>query len=251
MGLRDEPYAARNITYWKDICYLTFSALDEHDFHDNVAKPWPWNLRRSDKLARFAAFVQEIEDKGYFDAFVAPQTMLLLQSAAYTENAETAVFRVDSRNDSVIGEHPTSEGCIADLAWVSEKKKNSCKPPFSAKTCEAKKCKELVYLYHKEWNFGGNGVRGDNYCVGSNQCSENDIYNFCYHNGARNVLDPWDITMDDLLQRPSDGASQRGVAHLLRRICLLYIADYQCLPLQPPVKYFTDSGNCELKPEFQ
>jgi hypothetical protein len=250
MGLRDQQFAANNVTFWKQTCILTFSNTDEHDFKSHTAKPWPWNLQRSDKLRRFVAFIQDIEEKGYFDAYVAPQTSLLLHSEAYRENEKQAVFRVDNRNDSAIDEHHTSEGCIADISQLSIGINHGCKSPFSPEACEPKKCKDLLRRYYAEWEAMGKGVIGDNYCAQGNKCSENDVYHFCYHNGARQPTDPWLITMDDLLQR-DDSTAQRGVAHLLQRLCLLYTADYQCLPLKPPPDYFTGARNCELKPKFR
>ena len=68
------------------------------------------------------------------------------------------------------------------------------------------------------------------------------------------VDDNWVVKMEDILptKAPLDGVTARKVAHLLKRVCMLYAADYGCLPVELPSAYFANPGgsDCELKAEF-
>ena len=82
------------------------------------------------------------------------------------------------------------------------------------------------------------------------KCTDTDVLNFCYGTNARTYPEAWTVMPD--WQLMAEHVPAGDLARVARRICMLYVADYSCLPVKLPDKFFKQPSEkpCELRPEF-
>jgi hypothetical protein len=248
MGSKALSWADANVSFWKHNCIPSYENADEYQW--KVQKWYPWNLPFAARFARLSGFVQDIETKGYFDRYVLPQTWLIKGSDQLNDanHVELKLGKGD------VNYHPVPTKCKDQVQEFVDKypdKNAGCNP--SKGPCEAHKCKSMLREYYRWWFHcqlphacGPNDTP-------TAMCSEIDVHNYCYNIGARKTPEAYAIFPEDLADPAAHNIPVREVARLLHRICMLYIADYACLPVELPSMYFeaTVSNPCLLKPEFR